>query len=239
MECFAVDRKIFLLVFIAGFSLSCSGTGRAVKGAYSEPGSPRNIVVCFGDSVTLGVGKDNWEGFFRSRAYPAFLGKKVKIPVINAGVAGDTTEDALGRLNNDVLSRNPRVVIVFLGINDFLDGERISKMEQNYSSILEGLNAKERKIFIVRFFSKDIFWDIIENWNMTDDEKRDYIERYNLMFGRLESNYNVDIIDDVWKGVWKTNMSDHIHPNREGYKVMADNILSSIKPYLEINGFLK
>jgi lysophospholipase L1-like esterase len=30
-------------------------------------------------------------------------------------------------------------------------------------------------------------------------------------------------------------MSDPIHPNAEGYRLMADTIYKAIKPYLEVN----
>ena len=38
--------------------------------------------------------------------------------MINAGVPGDTTADALDRLERDVLSRPPRMVLLTLGGND-------------------------------------------------------------------------------------------------------------------------
>ena len=38
--------------------------------------------------------------------------------VVNAGVPGDTTFDALNRIEEDVLSYKPDFVTVFLGTND-------------------------------------------------------------------------------------------------------------------------
>jgi len=38
--------------------------------------------------------------------------------IINAGVPGNTTRNALGRLNRDVIFRQPDIVTIFFGIND-------------------------------------------------------------------------------------------------------------------------
>src|SRR5688572_26829809 len=65
-------------------------------------------VIAFGDSLTAGVGAS--EG----HEYPTVLSQLIGVPVINRGVPGDTTENALVRLENDVLSDDPRIVIICL-----------------------------------------------------------------------------------------------------------------------------
>jgi len=54
-------------------------------------------VVCFGDSLTAGYGATS------GNDYPSLLSKKISLPVINDGVSGNTTADALARLDGDVL----------------------------------------------------------------------------------------------------------------------------------------
>src|SRR5687768_13408228 len=82
-------------------------------------------IIAFGDSLTAGYGAQEGE------AYPARLAARLSVPVVNAGVSGDTTESALDRIQNDVLSANPRIVIIGLGGNDFLRGMPISTTEAN------------------------------------------------------------------------------------------------------------
>ena len=65
-------------------------------------------IICFGDSITFGYGANAGED------YPSTLRKMVKLPVINAGVDGDTTFAALERLEGDVLVKNPEEYIASL-----------------------------------------------------------------------------------------------------------------------------
>src|SRR5438034_3864710 len=58
-------------------------------------------VIAFGDSLTAGYGAQQGED------YPSRLSSLIGTAVINAGVSGDTTESALARLDNDVLTRGP------------------------------------------------------------------------------------------------------------------------------------
>jgi lysophospholipase L1-like esterase len=80
----------------------------------------RETVVAFGDSLVEGVGSTQGNDFV------SLLSKQLHVPIVNLGHSGDTTSDALARIN-DVLSLNPNVVLVLLGGNDFL--EHISKQE--------------------------------------------------------------------------------------------------------------
>jgi len=69
-------------------------------------------VICFGDSLTEGVGAGSGED------YPSLLERQLKLPIVNAGRRGDTAADALSRVEQEVLARNPRLVIVLFGGND-------------------------------------------------------------------------------------------------------------------------
>src|SRR5438477_6779790 len=82
-------------------------------------------IVAFGDSLTAGYGAGAGED------YPSRLSALIGTPVVNAGVSGDTTEGALARVDADVLARSPRMVIVGLGGNDFLQSVPIGVTETN------------------------------------------------------------------------------------------------------------
>jgi lysophospholipase L1-like esterase len=78
-------------------------------------------IICFGDSLTFGTGAK--EGL----DYPSQLSQMISQPIINAGVPGDTTASALARLQKDVLSKSPHIVLITLGGNDLKN--RVSKDE--------------------------------------------------------------------------------------------------------------
>lgn len=78
-------------------------------------------IVAFGDSVTHGA----IEGYDYENVYWNLLRKKlnavrdiVPVNVINSGIAGITSRRSLSRIQRDVISHHPDLVIVCFGLND-------------------------------------------------------------------------------------------------------------------------
>jgi acyl-CoA thioesterase-1 len=221
-EFFMKNKKTILVVLALTLVLgimACATTGDPSTG---DSTSGEETIVCLGDSLTAGanatvVGKDD-----KSKSWPAFLQNKVNIPVINAGVSGNTTAQGLARVKRDVLSKNPRIVIILLGGNDY---QKISlaTSQKNLQKIIDMVNDGKRKIYLVIFFP---------GW---PDQAR--------MFIRLASSNNIELIRSLWDGfvdMDKEHISaDGMHPNAKGYELMADNIFNALKPYLEANNLLK
>jgi len=88
-------------------------------------------IICLGDSLTSGVVAEPGQD------YPSLLSGHLNKKVINAGVSGDTTRDALKRIKKDVMEQNPRMVIIILGGNDFL--QKLPKEEtfQNLEKMVD------------------------------------------------------------------------------------------------------
>ncbi|WP_246945349.1 SGNH/GDSL hydrolase family protein [Bacillus pinisoli] len=70
-------------------------------------------LVCFGDSITAGK-----EGHKESLLTSLLSKQLVDFKIINSGVPGDNTNQALDRLKNDVLVYKPDLVTVLFGAND-------------------------------------------------------------------------------------------------------------------------
>src|SRR6058998_467101 len=104
-------------------------------GRVKNLGSRGTNVIAFGDSLTAGYGAGTGED------YPTRLSALIGEPVINAGVSGDTTGSALARLDADVLARDPRIVIVGLGGNDFLGGVPIASTDTNLREIVRKIEG--------------------------------------------------------------------------------------------------
>jgi lysophospholipase L1-like esterase len=106
-----VKTQLIAVFLFAGFFSACGGENFAQIRNIRSPGE---TIICFGDSLTEGVGAGEGED------YPSVLSRQLASPVVNAGRRGDTTADALQRLSDTVLIKNPRLVILLLGGNDFL-----------------------------------------------------------------------------------------------------------------------
>jgi acyl-CoA thioesterase-1 len=190
------------------------------------------VIVCFGDSLTAGMGAE------RSQAWPALIQKRVKARVINAGRNGDSTLDALNRIEG-VLSQKPDAVIVEFGANDVLQAFHEMRapdteaMRENLAAIVEKLKPGS-KVFLVRFYSPQMIADF-------SGGNEDLLYALDRLFASLKAEYGVELIGNMWDGVWGdlSLMYDGIHPNAAGYRVMADNYFNALEPYLKEQGLLR
>ncbi len=166
-------------------------------------------IVCLGGSVTLGKGAD--PGY----DYPSQLSKMVNIPVINAGVNGNTTPQELARLPQDVLAHNPKIVIITQRANDFK--KQISQEDslKNLAAMFDQIQNHGAMVVLVTF----------EPQAMQD---------YFINFRKLAKEKHVLLIADIINDIEQNQkfMFDDIHPNNEGYKRVAERVYRNIKPYL-------
>jgi len=219
---------IILPLLAAGlFFAACDGE----KG--EDTPKENNVIVCLGDSLTAGFGATVPNVDDKTKSYPAFLQEKVKIPVINAGVSGNTTANALARLDSDVLSHSPKVVVIILGANDIFNEVNLAITEMNYKSIMNKIDNGKRKIYLAKFYTDAIALQLLVMYPDVD------LDAYNAMYTTLASSPNVELIEDIWDGIWGIYMSDFVHPNATGYELMAGNIFKEMEPYLTSNGFVK
>lgn len=167
-------------------------------------------VIAFGDSLTAGYGASAGED------YPSQLSSLIHVPVINAGVSGDTTESALARID-DVLSQNPRLVIVGLGGNDFLRRVPMEKTKKNLESIVGQIQGAGAMVVLLGFRFPTLGPDYGDLYEDVADAK-----------GCL-------LIPDLLDGILSDAKlkSDEIHPNAAGYALMAERVSGPVGKLLE------
>jgi len=201
---------------------------------------PDGTVVCLGDSLTEGYGAVTPGVVDKSKSYPVFLQNKVNIPVINAGVSGNTSAQGLARVNADVLSKNPKIIVIILGANDL--GHRIpaATTKDNLQNIIDKVDNGDRKIYLAKFYTEAVARALANTFGLTDYAfQTALISEYDDLFNTLASENNLTLIEDIWNGVWGVNMSDPVHPDAKGYEIMANNIFRVLQPYLLDNDLLK
>ena len=167
-------------------------------------------LIAFGDSLTYGTGAG------QGRDYPARLSELLGLPVVNAGVPGDTTASALRRLEADVLTRSPRIVFITLGGNDLKNGVSGEIAFRNLRKIVEAIQAEGALVVLGGI---DIpFWG------------RGFAQAYR----DLARETGAVLIPDIFDGIIgdRRLMSDSIHPNAVGYAVMAEKFHQAVQPYV-------
>lgn len=170
-----------------------------------------STIVAFGDSLTAGVGASE------ETNYPARLGALTGLTIVNAGVSGDTTEDALARIQDDVLAQRPRIVIVGLGGNDFLRHVPIAATEANLRAIARQLQARGAIVVLLGFTFPT------------------FGPGYGDMYENVAREEGCLLVPDVLDGILNNPKlkSDEIHPNAAGYALMAERIAGPLQKLKE------
>lgn len=172
-------------------------------------------IVAFGDSLTEGFGVPG-EDSYPSQLERMLIGNKVKdVKVLNFGVSGDTTLDALNRVQA-VIDEKPNIVILTIGANDGLRRQDLKQMKSNMSAIISKL--KENNIIVILSFIKS---SIFINGKYGEDFENVYVE--------LQEEYNLLSIKNFLAGIYMNQsrvLPDGLHPNKNGYEIIArDNVL--------------
>lgn len=171
---------------------------------------PKNgPIVAFGDSLVVGVGSSETEGFV------GLLAEKVGQSIINEGVRGDTTADGLARIET-VLELKPRIVLLLLGGNDYLRKVPKAETSENLRTIIKTLQAEGILVVLLG----------VRGGVLTDG----YETMYEEMAQTTGSVYVENVLDGIFGNA--SLMSDSIHPNREGYTMIAERVYKKLAAIL-------
>ncbi len=168
-------------------------------------------IVAFGDSLTQGVGARP------EASYPAQLARLLGRPVINRGVAGETAAAALRRLERDVLAERPGVVLVLLGGNDLLQRNSADQAFAALEQIVERSIDSGAMVVLIG----------IEGLPLVSE---DFGSRFKALARHHGCLYVPDILDGIFGRT--ALMADHIHPNAEGYALVAERVARALGPHL-------
>jgi acyl-CoA thioesterase-1 len=164
-------------------------------------------IIALGDSLVEGVGAAPGHDFV------SLLASRLKVPIVNAGRRGDTTAAALSRLQDDVLARNPRVVILLLGGNDYLRRLPMEHTFRNLDTIVTRIRSRGAAVLILGI-DPGLFGG-------------SYGDAYEDLARRTSAGLVPDVLDGITGRADRT--SDPIHPNDVGYALIADRVEPALR----------
>jgi acyl-CoA thioesterase-1 len=192
--------------------------GLLFMGATTVP----QVIVFYGDSLTAGYGIDP------DSAFPALVGKALEnkgkeVKIVNAGLSGETSAGGLSRI--DWVLRQPVDIFVLeLGANDGLRGLPVEQTEKNLQAIIDKVKAKNPGVKIV-----------IAGMMVPPNMGPDYSARFQKVFPELARRNDAALIPFLLQdvaGIASLNQADGIHPNVEGHRIVARNVLKVLEPLL-------
>ena len=161
------------------------------------------VILAFGDSLTYGSGAS------QNADYPAILNALSSHEIINAGIPGEISKNGLNRLPDLLDEYQPELLILIHGGNDMLRRIPQQQTSDNLKQMINEARLRNIKVVLLGVPEFNLFLlSSAEFYQQVADEQK------------------VPIDLETLPKILSTNSlkSDAIHPNNEGYRLMAENI---------------
>lgn len=171
-------------------------------------------VVAFGDSVTFGYRVD------KQQNYPNRLAAITGWNVINAGVSGERADRARNRIGSVLSQHQPKLVIIEIGGNDFLQRRNDNAVKEDIRAIIQSVKGANAIPVLVAIPALSP----VALMGMPSDS---------AIYQELADEEQVAIISSVFSNVLRNEnlRIDHIHPNAQGYQQLTEGIAEQLRQY--------
>jgi len=174
--------------------------------------------------------------------------KPDSVMVFNAGINGNNTVNLLSRLEKDVLKKDPDLVILMVGTNDMMNINKTLSMqdyEKNYQQLVDKIKNKAGLILMT---IPPVYMPYVlerkPQFNGDSGLVQRKIDSANLVIRRISTKNKCILVDlnkilracggaDTTRNGIFTNeanmgIADGIHPNANGYKIIAAALYQTI-----------
>ncbi len=166
------------------------------------------VILTFGDSLTYGTGSS------KGSSYPDVLGELLNATIVNSGIPGETSAEGLARLPTVIKKHKPDLMILIHGGNDILNKIPNQITADHLTRMIE--LAKQNNISVVMFGVPQpslLMMESAEFYREVSNQTETPIDLYTLPQILGDSNLK----------------SDTVHPNDNGYKLMAKAVRNLLK----------
>ncbi len=186
--------------FLSVFILIISGCGEETSSLSSL--SNDSVILAFGDSLTYGYNVSKTE------SYPVVLETLTGLKVINAGIPGEISKQGLKRLPNVLDEYHPQLMILCHGGNDLLRKMDMKDMESNIRSMIQLSLDRGIPVILLGVPKPGLFLSSFD------------------IYEKIATSMGIIFIEDLIPDILgdKSLKSDSMHPNKEGYYFMAEEI---------------
>ena len=201
-------RRTLVLAFPAIIA-ACGKRGQARP----PPLAAGSVVLALGDSITHGTGAPT------EAAYPAQLARLTGWSLVNAGVPGDTSAQALARLPALLEEHRPALVIVSIGGNDFLRRLPEAQTQDNLRRIVALAREAGVQVLLVAVPRPTLAAAV--GAGLSDHP----------MFASWAGELALPLHTGGWASVLGDERlrSDQIHANAAGYQAFANGLANSLR----------
>lgn len=178
-----------------------------------QPVPPGARVLALGDSLTYGTGAT------AESAYPAVLARLTGWDVVNAGVPGDTTRQALARTPGLLSEHRPALVLLSIGGNDLLRRQDESAARAHIERIVQAVHALGAQLLLIAVPRPTLAARVTGS---LDDHP---------MYAELAEALALPLHAGGWSAVLADERlrADAIHANAAGYERFAQGLLATLR----------
>jgi acyl-CoA thioesterase I len=183
-------------------------------------GADKPLLICFGDSITAGLGLSPGE------SYPDALQRDLdklgyRYKVDNAGTSGATTKDAVAKVRS-IVALHPALVIVEFGGNDGLRGLPLDQTRRNLDAVLTTIEKAHIRVLLAGI-------------TLPPNYGPDYVHEFDQVFVEMAAKHRTALVPMIYKNLVNvpgTIQGDGIHPTAKGSEIIAKTLLAALKPLL-------
>lgn len=159
------------------------------------------VVLAFGDSLTYGIGSPEMD-------YPRMLERQIDRRVVNSGDPGETTSHGRGRLPAVLAETKPDLMILCLGLNDFLLEVPAATTRDNLGAMIEAAQGQGTQVILLAVPRL--------RPGMAPEP----------LYRELGLRYGIPVAENLLPEVMRKALlkTDGVHPNRAGYQHIADGL---------------
>ncbi|SUO96845.1 GDSL-type esterase/lipase family protein [Suttonella indologenes] len=201
--------KFLHLIFLTLSALLYGCGNDSPDGRYVSGGS---TVLALGDSLTAGYGAGAGED------YPSLLAAKTSWHIVNGGVSGDTSAQALARLPALLAQHQPQLVIISIGGNDFLRRQSAGETRSNIKQIIKLVRETGAQMILVGVPGL--------NAGAVLGVPRDH-----ELYAEIAAAENITLYPSAWGDILRKEhlRSDQIHPNAAGYALFSEEFYAFLR----------
>lgn len=190
------------------------------------------VYVALGDSLTAGVGTDNYQESFPYLLAEKFAGDNQRVTLKNRSIPGETTTGLIDNFLPAAINDQPDVVTLLIGVNDIHDKATVLDFRKNYEEILSRLQQETKaKIYIINlpFIGAESL--MLPPYQFLFDART---KEFNEIIKELAVKHSIQYIDlysptvALFKHSGNHYSPDLFHPSAIGYNLWAEIIYDSI-----------
>lgn len=199
----------------------------------------KHKVIFFGDSITRAGVEPN--GYITKIGEMATRDKVAdQWELIGAGIGGNKVYDLYLRAEDDVLAKNPELVVIYIGVNDvwhkrtYGTGTDYDKFEKFYVALIKKFQSKNIKLILC---TPAVVGERTDNSNELDGD----LNRYSSLIRSIAEKNSIPLVDlrkaflDYGKANNPENKeqgiltTDRVHLNDKGNELVASEIYKAMQ----------